>query len=288
MDIPVYSNKTHKKTIMKQGLYLLVAVIGVSLLASCRTQKKITKIMTTKDTTAVVITNRSATDSIVMVRNTMDELLKKKIDFKTFSAKIKVDYEDSKGKQPDVNAYVRILKDSLIWVNIRLAFLDVDLLRVLVRTDSVFVVNKHEKMIQLRSMDYLQEITQIPFDFKTLQDLLVGNPVFLDSNIVSYKKNDNQVLMAVVGQYFKHLLTIDATSNLLLHSKLDDVDVGRNRTAYITYEEFENKTGRPFSTKREITVSEKTKLDIKLNYKQYEFNKDLTISFSLPKNYTYN
>jgi hypothetical protein len=274
---------------MKQGFYLLVTVIGMMIwMSSCRTHKKITKIMTTKDTTAVVITNRSATDSIEMVKKTLDDLLKKKIDFKTFSAKIKVDYEDSKGKQPDVNAYVRILKDSLIWVNIRLAFLDVDLLRVLIRTDSVFVVNKHEKLVQLRSMDYLQEVTQIPFDFKTLQDLLVGNPVFIDNNIVSYKKNDNQILMAVVGQYFKHLLTIDASSNLLLHSKLDDVDVGRNRTADITYDEFEYKAGLPFPTKREITVAEKTKLDIKLNYKQYEFNKDLTISFSLPKNYKYN
>lgn len=243
--------------------------------------------MTTKDTTAVVITNRSNADSLLMLRKTYDDLLNSRIDFKTFSAKIKVDYEDSKGKQPDVNAYVRIFKDSLIWVNIRLGFLDVDLLRVLIKPDSVYVVNKREKLIQLRSMDYLQEITQIPFDFKTLQDLLVGNPVFLDSNIVSYKKNESSVLMAVVGQYFKHLLTISLNNKLLVHSKLDDVDVNRSRTADITYGDFDYRTGTAFSTQREITVSEKTKLDIKLNYKQYDFNKDLTIPFSLPKNYKY-
>jgi hypothetical protein len=272
---------------MRSSVCLLLTIVIVLLATSCRTSKKITKIMTTKDTTAVVITNRSAADSLLMVKQTFNDLMKTQIDFKTFSAKIKIDYEDSKGKQPDVNAYVRILKDSLIWINIRLAFFDVDLLRVLVRPDSVFVINKREKLVQLRSMDYLQEVTQIPFDFKTLQDLLVGNPVFLDTNIVSYKKSDNAILMAVAGQYFKHLLTITLSDKLLVHSKLDDVDVNRNRTADITYSDFDYKTGTAFSTQREITVSEKTKLDIKLNYKQYDFNKDLTISFTLPKNYKY-
>jgi hypothetical protein len=273
---------------MKHGLYVLAALMALLATVGCRTSKKITKIMTTKDTTAVVITNRSAADSIAMVKQSMADLMQRRIDFKTFSAKIKVDYEDSKGKQPDVNAYVRIFKDSLMWINIRLAFLDVDLLRVLIRPDSVFVVNKHEKLVQLRSMDYLQEVTQIPFDFSTLQDLLVGNPVFMDTTVVSYKKTDNAILMSVAGEYFKHLLTIDGTSKLLVHSKLDDMEVGRNRTADITYEDFDYKTGAAFSTQREITVSEKTKLDIKLNYKQYDFNKELSISFSLPKNYKYN
>ena len=64
-----------------------------------------------------------------------------------------------------------------------------------------------------------------------------------------------------------------------MHSKLDDVNVARNRTADITYGEYENHNGVPFSTYREITVSEKNKLDIQLNFKQYEFNKDLSISF---------
>src|SRR5207237_1212510 len=95
----------------------------------------------------------------------------------------------------------------------------------------------------------------------------------------------DKVLLATVGKLFKHLLTENSKDTLLLHSKLDDVDLSRNRTADITYDEYENKTGVMFSTYREITVSEKNKLDIRLNYKQYEFNKELTIVFSIPKNY---
>jgi hypothetical protein len=63
------------------------------------------------------------------------------------------------------------------------------------------------------------------------------------------------------------------------------VDINRNRTADITYSDFDNSTGTTFSTYREITVSEKNKLDIRLNFKQFDFNKDLDIIFNIPKNY---
>jgi hypothetical protein len=261
-------------------------ILLLAVLTSCRSTKKIGKVITTpKDTTAVVITNQSAADSIRLVKSTINDIQQKRIDFKTFSAKIKVDYEDSKGKKPDINAYVRILKDSLIWINIRSVFLDIEAFRILITKDSVIVVNKLDKEVQYRSLDYLQEVTEIPFDFKTLQDLIVGNPVFLDSNVVSYKRTESAVLLLVIGKYFKHLLTLDPTSNTIIHSKLDDVDISRNRTADITYSDYETKAGFPFATQREITVSEKNKLDISMNYKQYDFNKELSISFNVPKNY---
>ncbi len=265
-----------------------IAITAILTAASCRTTKKISKVIATKDTLAVTVSNTSAADSLLQISNTMKELKKRKIDFRTFSAKIKIDYEDNKGKQPDVNAYVRIIKDSIIWVNIRSAFLDIDAFRILITKDSVFVLNRLQKEAQFRSIDYLQEVTQIPFDLGTLQDLLVGNPVFFDSTIASYRKSDNHILLSSVGTYFKHLLTLDTATNNILHSKLDDVDISRNRTADITYSDYEYKSGVAFSAYRAITVSEKNKLDIRMNYKQYDFNKELAISFSIPKNYKRN
>ena len=41
----------------------------------------------------------------------------------------------------------------------------------------------------------------------------------------------------------------------------------------------------PFAQKRSITVAEKKNLEIRLNYKQYEFNETLSFPFSVPKNY---
>ncbi|MDB5275455.1 MAG: hypothetical protein JWR61_410 [Ferruginibacter sp.] len=265
--------------------YALIAVVSVS---SCKTAKKIQTAVAKKDTVSVIITNTSADDSLKVIRAAMSEVKSHKMDFKTFSAKVKVDYQNNKGNQPNITAYVRILKDSLIWVSGYATVFNIEAFRVLINKDSVFLIDKINKQVQYRSIDYLQEVTAIPFDYKTLQDLLIGNPVFFEDSVISYKETESKILLATLGKFFKNLLTIDKSNHYLTHSKLDDVNINRNRTADITYSNFENNNGINFSTYREITVSEKNKLDIQLNYKQWEFNKDLSIIFNIPKNYKRN
>jgi hypothetical protein len=252
---------------------------------SCKTSRHINKALGSKDTTAILNTHKSVDDSIAFVNKTLDELKGNHINFNTFNAKIKVEYEDGKGKQPDVTAIVRIVKDSAIWISLTATILNFEVYRMLITKDSVFLMDKREKEVTFRSIDYLQEVSQIPFDFYTLQDLLVGNPIFMDSNIVASRRTETRTLLTIVGKYFKHLLTLSADKSLLLHSKLDDIDIARSRTADITYDDFEEKNGVVFSTYREIIVSEKNKLDIRMNYKQYEFNKNVSVAFSIPKNY---
>lgn len=172
-----------------------------------------------------------------------------------------------------------------MWLSLRGA-LGIEGFRVLITKDSVKVMNLLKKNVQYRSISYLQEITDLPFDFATLQDMVVGNPVFIDSNIVSYKVNaSNELLVLMSGKFFKHLLTIDNTAYTILHSKLDDMDETRNRTCDITFSGYDNSAGTPFSTKREISVAEQSKLDINLDFKQYSFNQPLTFPFNIQKNY---
>ena len=51
------------------------------------------------------------------------------------------------------------------------------------------------------------------------------------------------------------------------------------------YSDYENKKGQLFSTKRKIIVAEKTRLEIKMDYKQYDFDGEISFPFSVPKNY---
>jgi len=267
---------------LSAAFFLLALILSIS---SCKTVKQINKAISPKDSSALIIIDQSKADSLLMIKNTVEKLKLNYINFKTFSAKIKVDYQDSKGKNQDLTAVVRIIKDSAIWISLTATLFNFEAYRVLIKKDSIILLNKQDKEVQYRSLDYLQEVTEIPFDYNTLQDLLIGNPVFVDSNIVYYKKIDGQILFSMVGVYFKNLLTLSADNYNLSHSKLDDVDITRSRTADLTYAEYENKTGFNFSTYREITVSEKNKLDIRLYFKQYEFNKELSVSFNIPKNY---
>ncbi len=251
----------------------------------CKTTKAINKAIAPKDSVGVLNTDEYSKDSLILVKNTVDNLAKNYINFKTFSAKIKVDIEDAKGKQPDITATLRMIKDSAIWISLSATFLNIEVYRIRITKDSVILMNKQEKEVQYRSLDYLQEVTQIPFDYKTIQDMLLGNPVFFNDSNAAFKKLGELVLVFAIGDDFKNLVTLSANNNLLQHSKLDDVDINRNRTASITYDDYVKNNDQFFSTKRQIIISEKNKIDIRLNFKQFEFNKELSVTLSVPKNY---
>lgn len=268
---------------------LIILSIFTCLLYSCRSTKKIQSAIVKKDTlaTTATVVDHSREDSLAFIRKNYDSILINRINYRTFSAKVDVEYQDGDGKKYDVNAHIRMYKDSVIWVSVT-AILGIEGLRAYVTKDSVKLLNKQDKIYTARSVTFLQEVTELPLSLSSLQDLLVGNPVFLDSNIVSYSKSPGSVSLLSLGDFFKNLFTITDDSKLAISSKLDDVEETRNRTCYLSYDDYENKKGPSFSTKRAINVSEKKKLDIKLNYRQYEFNETLSFPFNVPKNYTRN
>lgn len=264
--------------------FAICFVALVTVFTACRSTKTIQTAIAKKDTAQVVPVVDHRADSMLYIKQVWDTIRKNNIsDYQTFSAKIKVDFEGNDGRR-SVNAFVRVKKDSVIWVNIT-APLGIDAFRVLITPDSVKMINKLNKTFQLRSVEYLQEVTKIPMKFSDLQNMLIGNPIFLDSNINTYKKDERSISLMSIGSLFKHLLTVSKDDFTLQHSKLDDVDAIRARTAYLSYSDYQVKNGVRFSTQRKITVSEKSKLDIELEFKQFDFNVDLNFPFNIPKNY---
>lgn len=172
---------------------------------ACRSTKSIQTAIARKDTAQVVLVPvvDSRTDSMRFIRQVLDTVQKNRIDFKSFSAKIKVNFEGGDGKKNDFNAFIAIKKDSMLWISINAVF-GLEAFRVLITPDSVKVLNKLDRVAQLRSVEYLQEVAKIPLTFKELQDLLVGNPIFLDSNISSYKKEERSIF---AHQHRRHLQT---------------------------------------------------------------------------------
>lgn len=269
------------------ALILSVFFLG-GMLFSCRSTKKIQTAIAKKDTaTVTVVPDSGRPDSAAIVRSIYQRIDSAKIRFNTFSAKLKVDYEDNEGKTRDFNAFIRIKCDSMIWISINAA-LGIEAFRVLITPDSVKLLNKLDRVVQLRSMDYLQEVAKLPFDFNTLQQLIIGNPIYFNEHIVSYSTNGTEMSLVSVSDLFKHLITINTNDLSIQHSKLDDVDLSRNRTCDLTYNDYEFKNGIRFSQDRRITVAEKSRLNIDLKFKQYNFNETLTYPFTIPKNYKRN
>lgn len=272
---------------------VLVSGILIGSLAACRSTKKLGKVIATtnirKDTTgdaarAATAPPRDAhADSLEMIRQTITGLAHNHIDFQTFSGHMHVSYEGGDGKGYDFNAIVRIIKDSMIWVSINK--LGIEAFRLQITRDSVKILDKLKKIARLRSVSYLQEQIHLPLDFGTLQDMLIGNPLYVDTaHILFYKMDEKGVSLFSAGTPFRNYLTLNLDYTLQ-HSKLDDVDPMRARTADMTFRDYDHSGGINFSTYRKISVAEKLKVDIELNVKQFKFNEALSVPFSIPKNY---
>jgi hypothetical protein len=265
----------------------MLAAGGIGFIG-CRSTKKIQTAISHKDTAqAVVLSNDARTDSLRFIHEVFQKFQENQIHFKTFSAKIKVNFQISDGRNNEFTAYLSMKKDSVVWVSI-IAALGFEAFRVLITPDSVKVLNRMEKIFQARSVSYLQEVTHIPLDFYSLQNLLIGNPIFLDSAIISYKNEPGGLSLMSIGDVFKNYITLDRETYNLLHSKLDDINLMRARTCELTYAGYDQRDGVRFSTYRQISVAEKSKVDVQLNFKQYNFNEPLKDPFNIPKNYQRN
>lgn len=281
--------KIKKTSTAHNILFFLFLVTGLALASaintSCRSTRKIQSAIEKKDSTVMVkIDSAAKEDSSRIYNETLQRFKARHINYKTFSAKVKVEYEDDKESLPDFTAFIRMEKDSVIWIRIEALF-GIEAFRVLINTDSVYVLDKFKKRAMVRSLDYFEEMTQLPIDFSTLQNLIVGNPVFFGDNITAIQKNERLTSLLHVGELFKHLVSLDNGSFRMMHSKLDDLDVNRNRTADLNYSDYEEKNGAAFATERNIVIAEKTRVELKMHFKQFQFNEMLNYPFSIPASY---
>ncbi|MBX3241738.1 MAG: DUF4292 domain-containing protein [Chitinophagaceae bacterium] len=269
---------------MLSGAFIFL--FPVLIMFGCRSSKKLQTTVTGKDSVITVLVNPTDTDSVKLVHDAFGRIRENTIDFNTFSAKIKVDYKDTRQQKYDFNSFARIRKDSVIWISIS-AVLGIEAFRVLITPDSVKIMNRLDNYVQFHTTDYIREITQLPVDFYILQDILIGNPFYMDStNVLLYKESENTVSLSTLGAFFKQLFIVRKDDFAITHSKLDDVDITRHRTADFSFGEYDLIQGRLFSAKRNIVITEKNRLDITLDFKQMEFDKALTYPFNVPKNYT--
>jgi hypothetical protein len=285
---------------MKHLWFLLAAGTLFVVMGGCRSTKVIRKAMAIqhKDTTQFESSSSDSnkttplsaeqlhTDSLQVIRRALSELAATHIDFKTFSGRAKVNYEGGNGDSYDLTANIRIRKDSMIWISVS-AVLGIEAIRMMITHDSVKILQKQGHIYRLRSVGYLQQEIHLPLDFASLQDLLIGNPAYLDtSNVLFYRKDQGGLSMLAIGTLFKNFITLDARDNTLLHSKLDAIDPRQALSGDFTFGEYDQKNGGPrFSTYRKISITSKSNLAIELNFKQYNFNEELSTPFSVPKNY---
>lgn len=265
---------------MKKLVYILLAGW---VLSSCTNVKKVQVIqdaLSTSDSSN--LKKVPEIDSLAIVKEIVDHFNTDKIVFNTMNAKIKVDYESEKNADTYV-ANMSILKDSAIYITVRGA-MGVIGLKALIKRDSVTLFYPLTKKMDKRPLLSLVDIVKIPFSFATIQDLVVGNPIYMDNaKLISFKKTDDKLQASLLGALFKNLVVLDAEHTKILQLKLDDVDIDQHRTCNINYNNHVMVNNTSFPLNREITIDGKSKLVIHMEIKEYGFNEPLKYTFAIPR-----
>ncbi len=269
---------------MKRGVVYFLSM--VLLLASCTTFRKVQVIkdaLTKKDTAQVqIIAEKTKVDSGAIVKEIVDKIAKTKLSFNTMNARVKVNYE-TVNKADSYLANISIEKGKAIYITVRGA-MGVIGLKALITNDSVLLFYPLNKKVERRPLSYIQEVVKIPFTYTTLEDLIIGNPIFMDNaSIVTYKMNNNKLQVGLVGSLFKNLISLSEDNVKVLHLKLDDIDIRQHRTCDITYYDHTAVLQNQFPLNRDIAIAAQSRLEIHMEIKEYTFNEPLKYTFAIPK-----
>ncbi len=171
------------------------------------------------------------------------------------------------GDETKATAYIRIRRDSAIWLSISKT--TVEGLRVLATPDTVMVIDRLAKQFYAYNYQQLEEKFQFAFDYEMLQSAFTGEPYFPEGSKPSKRPtNTHYILRDRIGQLL--VKQFIAKKN----NKLDQVQAidKENRELNITYAGFEEVEGQVFPHSNEIRVSyiregepKETKLDFEYN-----------------------
>lgn len=271
--------------------YYITCFIVLSWAASCRTVKKaehIQKQLNQNDTSKIVmVTPNMESPELDSLHKILAVLDSQKIDqYATFTAKVKLDYSGA-DNNASATANIRMRKDSVIWVSLTGPFA-IEGFRVMIRPDSLVLMDKLKHVVMRRSISYLEEIAQLPISFTDLQNIIIGNPLFTKGKVVSYRHIRNRWFASLKGDVFKNFIAVISNNRKLIlkNSRIENEGGGRKRTCAIEYSNYTPVGDIKIAAERKIELVDKKKIEVKLQFRDCNFNQPVTFPFSIPKSYT--
>ena len=257
----------NKRAFLRMPVFVLLAFFLVLASSSCKTSSNLA---------GGDLKKRSA-------RFLMKQLLEQQIEAEWFSAKAKIAYDDPY-ESVNLTAYIRMRKDSVIWMNFKK--LSVEAVRLQITPDSVYIIDRLNNQYAIRSLSYLQETFQLPATFEGIQNLLLGNPVFfttdLDAEIAG-----QQYQLSGTGSRFSNTYLLNGISYFMEGLILEDQHEDRRMVAtlgdYRIMDDAQN-----FSYFRNISLlgGETGDVTLSMELSKVEINVPKSIRFDIPDRYS--
>jgi hypothetical protein len=271
---------------IKQITYAFFAVCISLLLFQCKAKKPLIKQLDVEQTNS-----KLQADTLV------SNLLKNNFEFVDLKAKIRTKFKSREKQNLQFGTFIKMKKDSAIHATI--SILNIPVVVALITPDSLKFINKKDQQYFVGDFNYVKEILKTDISFQEIQNLLIGNPIRLDSLKNNYLINDEQeVYISSMSQnqlnarkkstklssdwlvkYWINELYKPGKTLLLNDSAQTSITVTQADYNKVNGQEFPNRTEAQIITPNDSIV-------IQLNYQRVKINSDVDFEFSIPSHYT--
>ena len=201
---------------------------------------------------------------------------------------------DYKGKPMSISASMnaRFRRDSVIWLNVKK--LGFNVARAKMTPDSIFIVNYIQSTYIAQDLKYVEQKYGIPADFKTLQNILLGNAVFLtDKNALKVEKDPSgDIILRGSNAQWKNMYRLDSQADMIKEMVFEQP--ATERFLKITYENYAILRGYANDQKKfpyirtlnmESPQTGKISITLEVDADGLEVNVPKNIKFEIPSHY---
>ncbi|MBA2407018.1 MAG: DUF4292 domain-containing protein [Chitinophagales bacterium] len=234
-------------------------------LISCHTPSSV------KKTVAVPGKSASASSGAII-----DSMKSKAFLFDWFSGKSKISYSHSKDKM-EVTASFRMKNDSAIWISISPA-LGLEVARILLTKDSIRVIDRLNNKYFSRDYDFFKSYTSLPISYETIQDLIVGKPLFTDDKHFNLLKRDSTYEFKSEDDTLSNSFVL--TGNYLISNQ--NIRADASKAISILLEKYDQQYTSPFSLWRKIELFNPERTEIVVTFSKININEPVPLPFNAP------
>jgi len=247
----------------------LTLIFASLLIMSCKSKKKVIP-------TGEPIPEKST--------NFLQKVLgKNEVDVEWLSAKAKITYR-GENERLKATAIIRMRKDSVLFFVVKKA--GIEGARVQITTDSIYIIDRQRKEYLIKGLDFFEGKYNLPANFEAIQNIVLGNVLYLSNIKPESEIKDNQYRLFVEKDNVRAEYWMEGGTHFL--KQMTFTDVRNDRTFNMTFEDHQQLEDQQyFSYIRNLNVSGKNmdEADMKIKLSKVEINIPKSIKFDIPKRY---
>jgi len=216
------------------------------------------------------------------------------IPFNTLSSSLRFSFkQEAKKNTVSANAQLRIIKDQIIQISLRIPFLGTEIARISITPDQIIIIDRANKRYVSESIETLKQKTSFDFDFYNLQALFT-NQMFIagkssiapdDYNAFNWNEDNYFVRLSNVDNQGIHYDFVSDFTNRIVQTEMyKDKKSADMNWMYKDFGLASNNRPFPMKMTMELTVPNDL-ITLNLAFNSVDIDTDFKLDTTIPGNY---